>query len=118
MDGEESAAKRRMVRKFSAEQRAQAVADSLLPDARVREVAARHGVRPNLLSYWRRRARGIPAAKRAVSAPRFAALKLPPTADAERGVGGVLEIDWDRRCVRVRGIVDAGMLREVLAATR
>jgi hypothetical protein len=30
----------------------------------------------------------------------------------------VIEIDLANRCVRVRGIVDAAMLREVLAATR
>jgi hypothetical protein len=31
---------------------------------------------------------------------------------------GVIEIDLGTGCVRVRGIVDAQMLREVLAATR
>jgi hypothetical protein len=30
---------------------------------------------------------------------------------------GVIEIDLTNRCIRVRGIVDAAMLREVLAAT-
>jgi transposase-like protein len=45
--------KRRVVRKFTAEQRAQMVAQSYAPGVSVREVAQRLGVRPNLLSYWR-----------------------------------------------------------------
>jgi hypothetical protein len=33
-------------------------------------------------------------------------------------VDGTIEIDMAKRLIRVRGIVDAGMLREVLAAAR
>jgi len=46
--------KRRTVCKFTAEQRRRAVAESLVPGASVRAVAQRNGVRPNLLSYWRK----------------------------------------------------------------
>lgn len=111
----ESAAKRRTVRKYTAEQRAQAVADSLVPSARVHEVAERHGVRPNLLSFWRRQARGIAVPRRAAHAARFAAVRVSTPVAAR---DGVIEIDLERRCVRVCGIVDAGMLREVMAAVR
>jgi hypothetical protein len=46
-------------------------------------------------------------------AAKFAAVRVA-TAPTE----GVIEIDLAGGCVRVRGIVDAGMLREVLAAAR
>lgn len=109
------AAKRRTVRKYTAEQRAQAVADSVVPGARVHEVAERHGVRPNLLSFWRRQARGMSAPTRATHPARFAAVRVSAS---NTSADGVIEIDLDRRCLRVCGIVDAGMLREVMAAVR
>jgi len=107
---------RRVVRKFTAEQRSRAVAESLQPGATVRAVAQRHGVRPNLLSYWRRQLQGIAVpAKIANGAARFAAVAV---AAATSDAGGVIEIDLQRHCVRVRGVVDGAMLREVLAAVQ
>lgn len=44
---------------------------------------------------------------------KFAAIRVCGTPVAE-----VIEIDLVNGCVRIRGIVDAQMLREVLAATR
>jgi hypothetical protein len=44
---------------------------------------------------------------------RFAAVHVSAPA-----VDGVIEIDLAGGCVRIRGIVNARMLREVLAATR
>ena len=44
---------------------------------------------------------------------RFAAVRVDVAP-----VDGTIEIDLSNRLIRVRGIVDAGMLREVLAATR
>ena len=48
-----------------------------------------------------------------VAAAKFAAVRVSPAP-----TDGVIEIDLAGGCVRVRGIVDAGMLREVLAAAR
>ena len=92
-------------------QKRQAVAESHAVGANVAEVAQRHGVRPALLSSWRRQvARMAESAKKPA---KFAAVKMnAPVAD------GVIEIDLTGGCVRIRGIVDARMLREVLAAAR
>ncbi|MCC7123085.1 MAG: transposase [Gammaproteobacteria bacterium] len=94
--------------------------ESLQPGASVRAVAERHGVRPNLLSYWRRRARVAisPTPGDADAAMRFARVAVEPAVAEATDEHGVIEIDLRRGCVRVRGMVDAAMLREVLALTR
>ncbi len=107
----------RLVRKFTTEQRARAVAESLQPGASVRVVAERHGVRPNLLSYWRRRAR-VAMAPTSGAVPRFARVAVEPAAEDAADERGVIEIDLQRSCVRLRGVVAAAMLREVLAVLR
>ena len=92
-------------------QKRQAVAESHAVGANVAEVAQRHGVRAALLSSWRRQvARMAESAKKPA---KFAAVQVNT-----RAVDGVIEIDLTGNCVRIRGIVDARMLREVLAATR
>ncbi len=108
------------MRKFTVEQRTRAVAESLQPGASVRAVAERHGVRPNLLSYWRRRARVAmsPTPSDADAATRFARVAVVPLRPDARDEPGVIEIDLQGGCVRIRGMVDAAMLREVLALTR
>lgn len=99
---------------WTAEQRREIVSASFVAGASINEVAERFGIRPNLLTAWRRRqlrerAASKPKKKRA----QFAAVRLKAAA-----VDGTIEIDQAGGLVRVRGIVDAGMLREVLAATR
>jgi transposase len=95
--------------KWTAQQRRRIVADSRVAGASVQEVAERHGVRANLLSAWRRQDR----ASRVTKPLKFAAVKLSATP-----ADGPIEIDLVAGCVRVRGIVDGTMLREVLAAAR
>lgn len=102
---------RRARGKWTAEQREQVIAESRQPGASVNEVAQRHGVRAALLTAWRRKAasRSIPRS----AGSGFAEVQLSAAASE-----GVIEIDLSSRCVRVRGIVDGAMLREVLAAAR
>ena len=95
--------------RWTAQQRRRVVADSLVKGASVQEVARRHGVRPNLLSAWRRQA----AALRTAKPVKFAAVEF-----SVAPVEGSIEIDLAAGCVRVRGIVDGAMLREVLSAAR
>jgi len=94
--------------KWTAEQRRRAVADSRVAGSSVQEVAQRHGVRANLLSAWRRQAGSVRS-----KAVKFAAVKLK-----EAPAEGLIEIDLLSGRVRVRGIVDGTMLRQVLAAAR
>jgi hypothetical protein len=100
---------RRRRGKWTAQQRRRIVADSRVAGASVQEVAERHGVRANLLSAWRRQER----ASRVSKPVKFAAVKL-----SARPADGSIEIDLVAGCVRVCGIVDGTMLREVLAAAR
>jgi transposase len=115
-DGKDGAAQNKRTKRgrWTAAQRQEIVAASCVAGASINEVADRFGIRPNLLTAWRRRA----ARQGAVSKPktkraRFATVRLKAVA-----MDGTIEIDQTSGLVRVRGIIDAGMLREVLAATR
>ena len=100
--------------RWTPEQREEILAASLVAGASINEVAQRFGMRPNLLTAWRRRAaREIAAAKPKIKRAQFAAVRIKAVM-----TDGTIEIDQASGVVRVRGIVDAGMLREVLAATR
>jgi transposase-like protein len=106
-----AAAKRPLRGSWTPTQKRQIVAESYAAGANVAEVAQRHAVRPALLASWRRQASRMATSSK--KATKFAAVRVS-TAPTE----GVIEIDLAGGCVRVRGIVDAGMLREVLAAAR
>jgi transposase len=100
--------------RWTTAQRQEILAASYVTGASVNEVAERFGIRPNLLSAWRRRAaRETPVSKPKRKRTRFAAVQINTVA-----TDGMIEIDQASGLVRVRGIVDAGMLREVLAAIR
>ena len=106
--------KKRAVRgKWTAQQRREIVEASLVAGASINEVAERYHIRANLLTAWRRRHVALAAAKPKKIPARFAAVRV----NVAR-VDGTIEIDLSNRLIRVRGIVDAGMLREALAATR
>lgn len=113
-DGPAENRKRTKRGRWTAEQRRDIVAASLVAGASINEVAERFGIRPNLLTAWRRRqAREIAASKPQRQRARFAAVRIKAVV-----TDGTIEIHQSSGLVRVRGIVDAGMLREVLAAIR
>ena len=97
--------------KWTEQQKRWIVADSRVAGASIQNVARRHGVRPNLLSAWRRQA----AKPKVAAKAQFAAVRVSAAIPAREGS---IEIDFNGGCVRVRGVVDAAMLREVLAAAR
>jgi transposase len=113
--GEDGAAQKKRTKRgrWTTAKRQEIVAASYVAGASINEVAERFGIRPNLLTAWRRRAaREISVSKPKRKRARFAAVRVKAATD------GSIEIDQASGLVRVRGIVDAGMLREVLAATR
>ena len=100
--------------KWTAQQRREIVAASLIEGASINEVADRYGIRANLLTAWRRRhTASVTAAKPEKTQVRFATVRVNASL-----TDGTIEIDLSNRLIRVRGIVDGAMLREVLAATR
>jgi transposase len=114
--GKDGAAQKKRAKRgrWTTAQRREIVAASYIAGASINEVAERFGIRPNLLTAWRRRsAREGAALKPKRKRARFAAVRLKAAA-----IDGTIEIDQADGLVRVRGIVDAGMLREVLAAIR
>jgi transposase len=114
--GKDGAAQKRRIKRgrWTTAQRQEIVAASYVAGASINEVAERFGIRPNLLTAWRRRAaRELAASKPKSKRARFAAVRLKAVA-----MDGTIEIDQANRLIRVHGIVDAAMLREVLAAIR
>jgi transposase len=113
-DGTAEKKKRTKRGRWTPERRQEIVAASFVEGASINEVAQRFGIRPNLLTAWRRRqAREIVASKPKSKRTRFAAVRIKAVA-----MDGTIEIDQASGLVRVSGIVDAGVLREVLAAIR
>jgi transposase len=114
--GKDGAAQKKRSKRgrWTTAQRQEIVAASYVAGASINEVAERFGIRPNLLTAWRRRAaREGAASKPKRKRARFAAVRIKAVT-----MDGTIEIDQEGGLVRVRGIVDAGMLREVLAAIR
>lgn len=93
-------------RRWSAERKAQIVAESLAGES-VSAVARRHGLRPQQLSTWRGRAR----AAGALGGERlgFASVVVSPAA---------IEIEYCGATIRVSAGGDEATLRSVLAAVR
>lgn len=100
--------------RWTAAQRSEILQASDAPGASINEVVRQFGIRPNLLTAWRRRRTRQLASSRSVNkATGFAAVRVSPV-PAE----GTIEIDTANGLIRIRGMVDTRMLREVLAAVR
>jgi|SRR5215470_12830670 len=112
-------------RRWSREDKARIIEETLAPGAKVSEVARRHGISASLVFTWRRQSRAshVPAAV----VPRFAAVRIAEpsteaatstTSEQSRATGGrsgVIEISLGGgRRVRVDASVDAAALARVL----
>ena len=122
-------------RRWSVQDKLRLVAEMAEPGARVRAVAARHGVCESLLFTWRRQVRdgvlvaaempvfmpvqmlGTPLAVPGLSRPEPTSPASPPA--PTRLQAGLIEIELgDGRQVRVGADVNQAALRRVLAALR
>jgi transposase len=126
MDGKVLGVERR--RRWSKDEKARIVAETLMPGAIVCEVARRRGVAQSLLFTWRRRARAeepfgrdgsilLPVEIDAMAAPSVsvAARQSRAAASGRRTKSGVIEIELGSgNRVRVDNEVDADALRRVL----
>ena len=114
-------------RRWSQDDKARIVEETLAPGAKVTEVARRNGVAASLVFTWRRQARTseqvvpsfTPVQIAAVAASAEETPKLLPTVDGRvRSVAartGLIEIDLgNRRCIRVDAHVDPEALALVL----
>jgi transposase len=112
-------------RRWSREDKARIIEETLAPGAKVSEVARRHGISASLVFTWRRQSRAnhVPAAV----VPRFAAVRIAErsteaatstTSEQPRATGGrsgLIEISLGgSRRVRVDASVDAAALARVL----
>ena len=127
MDGKVLGIERR--RRWSRNEKARIVGETLIPGAVVSEVARRHGVAQSLLFTWRRLARTTEPARRdgSILLPvEIDATALPPSSEATRPSrpatskrrmrSGVIEIELGSgNRVRVDNDVDADALRRVLS---
>jgi len=94
--------------------RQEIVEASLVTGASINEVAQRYGVRANLANCV---APTTYCSDSDIEAQGGYDALCRRTREGN-SVEGTIEIDLSSRLIRVRGIVDVGMLREVLAATR
>jgi transposase len=112
-------------RRWSRDDKARIVEETLAPGAKVSEVARRHGISASLVFTWRRQARA--SQEMAAVVPRFAAVRIadrqPEAAisttsgqlPAGGGRSGLIEIRLGGgRWVRVDTSVDAAALARVL----
>jgi transposase len=119
-------------RRFSDDEKARIIEETLAPDAVVSDIARRHGLTPQQLFTWRREARRrqvVPAAK---TAPVFVPAVINETgvkntgksskkpAHRRRGsqASGIIEVEIDGVTVRVSGGADAKTVAAVIRALK
>jgi transposase len=103
-------------RRWPPEIKAKIIAESLIPGVNVSRLARLHGLNVGLLHQWRRAAR-----EKADAGPVHFIPVLPANATgvpAQHQGAGCMEIEVRGVIVRLKGAVDVGALRSVLAALR
>ena len=101
-------------RRWTDEEKAWIVAESLDPASTVSAVARRYGLHPSQLFVWRQRL----AAPVVREAPAFVPVVVAEEDPAPAGTAGRIEIALGPAVVRVGADVDAAALRRVLEAVR
>jgi len=101
-------------RRWTDEEKAWIVAESLDPATTTSAVARRYGLHPSQLFVWRQRL-AAPAVR---EAPAFVPVVVAEDDPAPAGMAGRIEIALGPAVVRVGADVDAAALRRVLEAVR
>ena len=101
-------------RRWSDEDKARIVAESLDPATTASAVARRYGLHPSQLFVWRQQL----AASAARDAPGFVPVLVAEDGPARTEPGGRIEIALGAAVVRVGADVEAAALRRVLEAVR
>ena len=101
-------------RRWTAEEKARIVAESLDPATTVSAVARRHGLHASQLFVWRQRL-AAPAAR---EPPAFVPVLVAQDDPAPAGTAGRMEIALGPAVVRVGADVDTAALRRVLEVVR
>jgi transposase len=105
-------------RRWSLEEKARIVAESLDPATTASAVARRYGLHASQLFVWRQQLqRSVPSAA-AVSGPGFVPVLLAEDSAAPAEVAGRMEIALGQVVVRVGADVDAAALRRLLEVLR
>jgi transposase len=105
-------------RRWTAEDKARIVAESLDPATTASAVARRYGLHTSQLFAWRRQLHRCPSSPAASGGPAFVPVLLAEDDRAPAEAGGRMEIVLGPAVVRVAGDVDAAALRRVLEVVR
>ena len=121
--GSNVSATRRSRRRWSEEEKARVVRESLRPGERVGEVARRYGISRWQLSTWRSLARQgklavASSAKPVVVEPRAQPVFAPLEVDSATGPVGSVVIEAREVTVRLDGDIDASRVVEIASALR
>lgn len=107
-------------RRWSEDERARIVEESLKPGARVSEVANRYGVSRGMVFEWRRQAKvGKLRQDAGRSKPAFVPVTIEPERAGPRHIANdapAIEIELGDIRIRIKGRVDGSALRTVLSA--
>lgn len=117
-------------RRFSADDKARLVEETLAPGAVVSEVARRHGLTPQQVFTWRRQARQAALTNAEMETPQFVLAVIEaslPTRVTQRGrkrsrrvepICGIIEVEIDGMTVRIGRGAEAKTVAAVLGALK
>ena len=105
-------------RRWTAEEKAGVVAESLAPATTAAAVARRYGLHASQLFAWRQQLRRGQAPREASGGPAFVPVLLAADGPAPAEAGGRVEIALGPAVVRVGADVDAAAVRRVLEVVR
>ena len=105
-------------RRWTAEERARIVAESLDPATTSSTVARRHGLHASQLFVWRQQLQRCASSAETIGGPAFVPVLMAEDRSATTELAGRIEIALGPAVVRVGADVDAAALRRVLEVVR